>query len=63
MSLLLTDEAEDIPDGGDEDDQHVVEGQDGGGDQHVTGPAEVPSTEQQGGDGGADLGGRTPANV
>lgn len=52
----LTDEAEDVPDGGDEDDQHVVEGQDGGGDQHVAGPAEVPSAEQQRGDGGANLG-------
>lgn len=52
----LTDEAEDVSDGGDEDDQHVVEGQDGGGDQHVAHPAELSSTEQQGCDGGADLG-------
>lgn len=53
----LTDEAEDVPDSGDEDDQHVVESQDGGGDQHVASPAEVPSAEQQRGDGGANLGG------
>lgn len=56
MSLSLTDEAENVPDGGDEDDQHVVEPQDGGSDQHVASPAEVPSTEQQRGDGGANLG-------
>lgn len=52
----LTDEAEDVSDGGDEDDQHVVEGQDGGGDQHVASPAELSTAEQQSGDGGADLG-------
>lgn len=52
----LTDEAEDVSDGGDEDDQHVVEGQDGGGNQHVASPAEVSTAEQQCGDGGADLG-------
>jgi len=52
----LTDEAEDVPDGGDEDDQDVVEGQDGGGDQQVANPAELSPAEQQRGDGGADLG-------
>ena len=57
-SLSLTDEAENVPDGGDEDDQHVVEGQDGGGDQHVASPAKVASAEQQRGDGGANLGAR-----
>ncbi len=51
----LTDEAEDVSDGGDEDDQHVVEGQDGGGNQHVASPAELSTAEQQCGDGGADL--------
>lgn len=53
----LTDEAEDVPDGRDEDDQHVVEGQDGGGDQHVASPAELSAAEQQRRDGGADLAG------
>lgn len=55
-SAKLTDEAEDVPDGGDEDDQHVVEGQDGGGDQHVAGPAELAAAEQQRRDGGTNLG-------
>lgn len=54
-ALGLTDEAEDVPDGGDEDDQHVVEGQDCSGDQHVASPAELAPAEQQRGDGGADL--------
>lgn len=57
-SLPLTDEAKDVSDGRDEDDQHVVEGQDGGGDQHVAGPAELAAAEQQRRDGGADLAGR-----
>lgn len=52
----LTDEAEDVSDGGDEDDKHVVEGQDGGGNQHVASPAELSTAEQQRCDGGADLG-------
>lgn len=55
----LTDEAEDVSDGGDEDDQHVVEGQDGGGNQHVASPAELSTAEQQRCDGGADLGENT----
>lgn len=54
----LTDKAEDVSDGRDEDDQHVVEGQDGGSDQHVSGPAELAAAEQQRCDGGADLAGR-----
>lgn len=51
----LTDEAEDVSDGGDEDHQQVVEGQDAGGDQHVADPTEFSAAEQQRGDGGADL--------
>lgn len=52
----LTDEAKDVSDGGHEDDQHVVECQDGSGNQHVASPAELSLAEQQCGDGGADLG-------
>lgn len=51
----LTDKAKDVSDGRDEDDQHVVKGQDGSGDQHVAGPAELTAAEQQCRDGGADL--------
>lgn len=54
--MWLTDEAENVPDGWDEDDQQVVEGQDGGSDQDVASPAEVSLAEQQRVDGGADLG-------
>lgn len=53
--MELTDEAEDVPDGGNEDNQHVVEGQDGSSYQHVASPAEVAAAEEQRGDGGADL--------
>lgn len=63
MEAGLTDEAEDVPDGGDEDDQHVVEGQDAGGNQHVASPAEVSIAEQQCVDGGADLGGGGEKNT
>lgn len=41
----LTNEAEDVPDGGDKDDQQVVEGQDAGSDQHVANPAELSPAE------------------
>lgn len=51
----LTDEAEDVPDGRNEDNQHVVEGQDGSSYQQVASPAEVTAAEEQRGDGGADL--------
>lgn len=55
MGTTLTNKAEDVSDGRDKDDQHVVKGQDGGGDQHVAGPAELAATEQQRGDGRANL--------
>ncbi len=54
----LTDEAEDVSNGGHEDDQHVVEGQDGGSNHHVASPAELSMAEQQCGNGRADLGGK-----
>lgn len=41
----LTDEAEDVSDGWDEDDQHVVESQDGSSNQQVASPAELSATE------------------
>lgn len=53
--LLLTDEPEDVSDGGNKDDQHVVKGQDGSSNQHVASPAELSTTEQQCGDGRANL--------
>lgn len=42
----LTDEAKDVSDGGDEDDQHVVEGQNGSSDHHMANPAELSTAEQ-----------------
>lgn len=51
----LTDKAKDVSDGGDEDNQHVVEGKDGCSNQQVASPAELSTTEQQRGDGGTDL--------
>lgn len=42
----LTDEAKDVSDGGDEDDQHVVKGQDGSGNQQVACPAELSAAKQ-----------------
>lgn len=51
----LTDEAKDVSDGGHKDDQHVVEGQNGSGDQHVANPAELSTAEEQCSDGGTDL--------
>lgn len=42
----LTDEAKDVPDGGDTDDQDVVKGQDEGGNQQVASPAELSPAEQ-----------------
>lgn len=41
----LTDEAEDVSDGRNEDHQHVVEGQNCSGDQHVASPAELSTAE------------------
>lgn len=52
---VLTNKAKDVSDGWDEDDQQVIEDQDDHRDQQVPRPAELPTTEQQGGDGGADL--------
>ncbi len=59
----LTDEAEDVSNGGHEDDQHVVEGQDGGSNHHVASPAELSMAEQQCGNGRADLEGEKIRDV
>lgn len=40
------DEAKDVPDGGDKDDQHVVKGQDEGGNEQVASPAELSPAEE-----------------
>ncbi len=45
-----TDEAKDVSDGGDEDHQEVVEGQYDSGDEEVSDPAELFSSETQRGD-------------
>lgn len=55
LEAELTNEAEDVSNGGHEDNQHVVEGQDCCSNQHVAGPAELSAAKQQCGDGGSDL--------
>lgn len=42
----LTNEAKDVPDGGNTDDQDVVKDQDEGGNQQVASPAELSPAEQ-----------------
>ncbi len=51
----LTDEAKDVSDGGDEDHQEVVEGQYDSGDEEVSDPAELFSSETQRDDWRTDL--------
>ena len=51
----LTDEAKDVPDGGDKDDQGVGAGQQDYGDDGVADPAELLRGAQELVDGGADL--------
>lgn len=47
MAPPLTDEAEDVPDGGDEDDQGVGAGEQDHGDNDVADPAEVLGGAQE----------------